>query len=197
METATERKFTMDGRRVLVLDAALQPVQIVTWQRAFVMLSAGKAHVHEGRKKRGPEIITYSRDGAVIGVRQDIRVPSIIQLGEIVPRHRQRVRFCRKNVIVGRDQCICQYCTQQFSTEDLTIDHVVPRSQGGQTCWENVVAACFRCNQKKAGRTPEQALMKLLKQPKRPHTVVETTVSMDIKNIPVEWHDYWGVTLDK
>lgn len=197
MQTETAKAPNMNGRRVLVLDAAYQAVQIVPWQRAFVMLAAGKASVVDGKKKRAPEVVTYSRDGAVIGVRGDIRIPSIIQLGEMVPIHKQRIRFCRRNVIVGRDKCICQYCEGSFPTEDLTIDHVVPKAQGGKTCWENVVAACFRCNQKKGGRTPEQAGMTLLRKPVKPRTVIETAIKMDITSIPPEWRDYWGVTLEK
>lgn len=196
METQQET-YSMHNRRVLVLDAALQPVQIVPWQRAFVMLAAGKASVVDGRKKRAPEVVTYSRDGAVIGVRKDIRVPSIIQLGEMIPRHKQRIRFCRKNVIVGRDKCVCQYCHKTFPTEDLTLDHVVPRSQGGTTCWENVVAACFSCNQHKGGRTPQEAGMELLRKPRKPHTIIETAIKMDITNVPPEWRDYWGIALEK
>jgi 5-methylcytosine-specific restriction endonuclease McrA len=71
----------------------------------------------------------------------------------------------RKNIIL-RDENICQYCGGDFHTDDLTMDHVVPKSQGGEKSWENIVASCKPCNQKKGNRTPEQAGMKLLKEPK-------------------------------
>lgn len=188
----------MDGRRVLVLDAAYQPIQIVNWQRAFVMLAAGKAEAVAGRKKQAPEVVTYSRDGAVIGVNRNIPVPSIIRLGETVPRWKARVRFCRKNVIVGRDRCVCQYCGKQFPTEDLTMDHVVPRSQNGQTRWENVVCACFNCNQKKGGRTPAEAGMKLIRVPKKPATVIDVSIKANLREVPSEWNDYyWNAELEK
>ncbi len=189
-------KFSMQGRRVLVLDAAYQPIQIVNWQRAFVMLAAGKAKYLDGEKKRAPEVVTYSRDGAVIGAKHDIRIPSIIQLGEMVPYWKTRVRFCRKNVIIGRDRCVCQYCTIQFPTEDLTIDHVIPRGQGGQTRWENVVCACFACNQKKANRTPVQASMELMRKPRKPSSVIDVSIKMNLREIPPEWNDYWSTELE-
>ena len=190
----TVQTFNMKDRRVLVLDSALQPVSIVPWQRAFCLLAAGEAHA-EKRGKKKPEVLVYSLDGAVIGVKRDIRVPSVIQLGDMIPRWRQRVRFCRKNVIVGRDGCVCQYCDKRFPTERLTLDHVLPRTQKGQTTWENVVTCCTECNQRKAGRTPEQAGMKLKRKPKRPDTVLEVSIRMDKRQMPEEWKDYWDVTL--
>jgi 5-methylcytosine-specific restriction endonuclease McrA len=177
----------MHNRRVLVLDAAYRPVSIVPWEDAFTKLA------EDSRAK----VVEFSRDGAVIGVRRDIRVPAVIQLGSVVKPHRQRVRFCRKNVIVGRDHCVCQYCGERLFTEDLTLDHVVPRAQGGQTCWENVVACCVPCNQKKANRTPEQARMKLLRKPSKPTHVIEVKISMDADDVPEEWKPYWDVTLSR
>ncbi len=81
-------------------------------------------------------------------------------------RH-QTVTFSRRNLF-KRDHSTCQYCACQPGTEELTIDHVLPRSQGGQTTWENCVLACVSCNAKKANRTPEQAMMKLRRAPVRP-----------------------------
>jgi 5-methylcytosine-specific restriction endonuclease McrA len=171
-------------RRVLVIDAAYQPICIVGWKRAVTKLFAGRA-----------EVVVYSKDGTVIG--RDFRLPAVIQLLDIVPRWKQRVRFCRKNVIVGRDRCICQYCGKRFSTEDLNIDHVVPRAQGGLTCWENVVASCIKCNDRKGPRTPAQASMKLIKRPGKPANLVEISIKTSLHQVPEEWADYWSVPLDK
>jgi 5-methylcytosine-specific restriction endonuclease McrA len=82
------------------------------------------------------------------------------------PRH-NAVTFCRRNVF-KRDHQTCQYCGARPGTEELTIDHVVPRAQGGLTNWENCVLACVPCNARKANRTPEQAGMKLRRHPTRP-----------------------------
>jgi len=171
---------TVESRRVLVIDAAFRPINVLSLRRALTKLFSGRA-----------EPVVYSQDGSVIG---QMRVPAVIQLISIIPPHRQRVRFCRKNVIVGRDRGLCQYCGSHFPTEELTLDHVVPRSQGGQTTWENVVACCIPCNQRKSNRMPEQARMKLLRKPVRPNTVVDVKVRMD-KDVPEEWKGYWTGTL--
>jgi 5-methylcytosine-specific restriction endonuclease McrA len=183
-----ERSFNMNGRRVLVLDAAFQPVGVVSWQRAFVLLCARQ------EQKRASTVIAYSKDGAVVGVRRDIPVPSIIQIGDVVPRWKQRVRFCRKSVF-ARDQFACQYCGRTFMSEDLTLDHVLPRAQGGTTTWENVACACMDCNQRKANRTPEQAGMRLLRKPKRPTQVMQIDVRADLRHVPPEWAEYWNTLL--
>jgi hypothetical protein len=188
---------TMSDRRVLVLDAGLQHVGIMSLKRAFVMLFAAENKAESDKKFRKPVVLEYSRDGAVVGAETKVPLPSVIQLGHLIPRHRRRARFCRKNVLVGRDRGICQYCFKKIVTEELTMDHVVPRVQGGQTTWENVVACCIPCNQKKAGRTPEQAHMKLLRRPTRPNALLDVTVRMDIMNVPEEWRDYWNVELTR
>jgi 5-methylcytosine-specific restriction endonuclease McrA len=84
---------------------------------------------------------------------------------EKVPK--TRVRFSRINIYT-RDQDTCQYCGKHRKRSELNLDHVKPRSQGGTTCWENVVCSCIECNLRKGGRTPEQAHMKLLRTPERP-----------------------------
>ena len=174
-------QVAIDTRRVLVIDAAFRPINVVGLKRALTKIFAGRA-----------EPIEFSRDGAVLG---KLRVPAVIQLGAIINPHRQRVRFCRKNVLVGRDRGICQYCTRGFPTEDLTLDHVIPRGQGGQTTWENVVASCIACNQRKANRTPAQAGMVLRRAPVRPRHIIEVKVRMDDRGVPEEWKDYWVGTL--
>lgn len=177
----------MDGRRVLVLDAGYRPVNVVSWEEAFTKIWSDPR----------VRVIEHSADGAVVGVHRDVRVPSVIVLGEVIVPHKQRIRFCRRNVIIGRDQGRCQYCGNFFMTEELSLDHVLPRALGGKTCWENVVAACIDCNQKKAARTPEQAGMTLLKKPVKPKNVILTKVKMNYQNVPKEWSLYWDWTLQK
>ncbi len=173
--------LAIETRRVLVIDAAFRPINVLPLRRALTKIFAGRA-----------EPVVYSHDGAVVG---SMRVPAVMQLLAIIPPHRQRVRFCRKNVIVGRDLGRCQYCGDHFKTEDLTLDHVTPRSHGGQTTWENVVAACIPCNQRKANRTPAHAGMKLLRAPVRPRQVIDVKIRMDKSGVPPEWKDYWTGTL--
>jgi 5-methylcytosine-specific restriction endonuclease McrA len=94
-------------------------------------------------------------------------VPRVILLLAYDRLPRRHVRFSRFN-IYSRDRNTCQYCGIVFSRTDLNLDHVVPRSQGGTSRWENVVCSCHACNRKKGGRTPEQAGMRLLRPPRRP-----------------------------
>jgi len=187
--------FRMEGRKVLVIDSTYNPVSIIPWKRAFTMIFAGIAQALVDKNVRPPEVVEYSADGAVVGVHRNIPVPAVIQLGTMVPRWRQRVRFCRKNVIVGRDRCVCQYCGVRFTTEELNLDHVVPRAQGGKTTWENVVASCVPCNNAKRDRTPGEAGMKLLRKPVKPASIIEVSVRMDMRSVPAEWLPYWDISL--
>ena len=100
-------------------------------------------------------------------VRFQIAVPRIIRLLGYEKLPRQDVKFNRRN-IYARDSSRCQYCGRRFSTTELSLDHVVPRSQGGKTSWDNIVCCCVKCNVKKGGRTPEQAAMKLITKPIKP-----------------------------
>lgn len=99
-----------------------------------------------------------------------IEVPRIIRLDcyDTIPK--RKVRLSRRN-IMERDDHVCQYCKEKKNQKDLNIDHVLPRSKGGQTKWTNLVTACFKCNGKKANRTPAEAGMKLLKKPKEPKII--------------------------
>lgn len=97
----------------------------------------------------------------------EMQVPRILRLTRFDKMLSQTVRFNRKNLFM-RDEHTCQYCGRQEPTNRLSLDHVVPRSHGGPTTWENIVCCCLRCNSRKGGRTPKQARMKLLKTPARP-----------------------------
>jgi len=97
----------------------------------------------------------------------ELRVPRIVRLTRFDRMPSQTVRFNRKNLF-ARDAYQCQYCGQTQPTNKLSLDHVVPRSHGGQTTWENIVCCCLKCNGRKGGRTPQQARMKLLSRPGKP-----------------------------
>lgn len=91
----------------------------------------------------------------------------------------------------------CQYCGHRFMTEELTFDHVVPRAKGGKTTWENILCACRSCNAMKGDRTVEQAGMKLITRPKKPHYLPIVTVAASRTRVPPEWLPYWTVELSK
>ena len=122
----------------------------------------------------------------------EIRLPSVVSLKTYVKPARNPA-FTRFNVFL-RDRFTCQYCG---SHEDLTFDHVVPRSKGGQTTWENIVVCCVPCNAKKGGRTPKQAGMKLLNHPQRPVWNLAFRLTIGIRQMPTSWRDYlyWNLEL--
>ncbi len=138
---------------VLVLNQSYEPLNICHARRALALVMAGKAEMLEDGL------------GYVHTSRAAYAIPSVIKLYYIVKRPRAERKLTRIAVF-HRDHFTCQYCGKE---NQLTIDHVIPRFQGGKHTWENVVAACTPCNRRKAGRTPEQANMKLKTTPAKPH----------------------------
>lgn len=131
-------------------------------------------------------------------VRFQIAVPRIIRLLGYDKLPRTTVKLNRRNIF-ARDHNRCQYCGKRSPTNELSIDHVVPRSQGGQTRWDNVVCACTRCNVRKGGRTPEQAHMHLITKPRRPARSPVLTFKLSDEKY-ASWKQfldfaYWNVEL--
>ena len=106
-------------------------------------------------------------DDWVRAVGYDLQAPRVIRLTECDRMPRSGLRFNRRNVF-ARDANRCQYCGEHFPMSELSLDHVVPRSRGGTTTWENIVCACVKCNVRKGGRTPHEARMQLIRHPARP-----------------------------
>jgi 5-methylcytosine-specific restriction endonuclease McrA len=132
-------------------------------------------------------------------VRLRIRVPEIIVLTDYdaVPRH--RVPFSRRN-ISQRDRHQCQYCGARPPMGDLTVDHVVPRSEGGRSTWENCVLACLRCNRRKANRTLIESGMRLLRAAREPHW--SPCLAIPLGKRRASWEQfvsesYWNVVLEE
>lgn len=131
-------------------------------------------------------------------VRFQVAVPKIVRLLGYDRLPRTDVKLNRRNLF-ARDNNVCQYCGRRFPTSELSVDHVVPRSQGGTTCWENVVCACVKCNVKKGGRTPEQAHLHLVTRPRRPRRSPVVTVKLSDAKY-ASWKQfldfaYWNVEL--
>jgi 5-methylcytosine-specific restriction endonuclease McrA len=158
--------------KVLVLNRSYLPVHITSVKRAFALLYQGVAHAVDEHYRtfdfdswRDLSVeLHHERLGVVGGF---IRVPRVLLLlaYERVPK--RHVRFSRFN-IYARDGNTCQYCGKRFARIELNLDHVIPRSRGGVSSWENVVCSCHTCNRRKGGRTPEEAGMHLIKRPRRP-----------------------------
>jgi 5-methylcytosine-specific restriction endonuclease McrA len=167
---------------VLFLDAEWRPLRIDSWQDAIADFFLGKV-----------EVVEYSRDRTIAGVGRTFPLPSVVRVVRRFHRARIHVRFSRLN-IYARDGFTCQYCAARLPTEDLTFDHVVPRSRGGGTSWENIVTCCVDCNAAKAARTPDEAGMKLLRRPRRPTFLPSITVKLG-GAVPPEWRPYWSGAL--
>ncbi len=131
--------------RVLVLNASYEPLQLVSIRRAVVLLLQEKAELVEAAEQR------LRAQGF------SLEVPIVIRLVRYIRIPRRMRLPCSRRGVLARDRETCQYCGVQPGRLHLTVDHVVPRSQGGLTTWDNVVAACRECNHRKGGRTPEEA----------------------------------------
>lgn len=160
---------------VLLLDSTYEPLKVIGWQRAIYLVFSGKAEVVEESEK---EVRSSSKSW---------KLPSVIrQLAKF--KRKGDVQFSRINIYM-RDGWTCQYCGKVKATRELTFDHVIPRCHGGKTNWTNIVAACRRCNDVKADQTPQQARMKLIREPVQPKWLPAQMV-IRMKSIPEEWKSY-------
>jgi 5-methylcytosine-specific restriction endonuclease McrA len=167
--------------KVLVLNKLYMAVRVVSARRAFVLLAKNLAEVIsvENGRYLNYDFVSWQeisllqkefekdRHDWVRTVRLDLAVPRIVRLFGYDRLPREDVKLNRRNLF-ARDRNQCQYCGKHFPTSDLSIDHVLPRTQGGGESWENLVCACIWCNAKKGGRTPDQAGMRLVRASKRP-----------------------------
>lgn len=140
-------------RRALVLNQNYEPLNVCSVRRAFVLVFHGKAEVLE------------NGDTPILGASEHYDTPSVIRLHHFVRRPHPRPHLSRREVF-ARDLERCQYCGRRGG--DLTLDHVLPKHRGGPHVWENLVTACRACNHRKGGRTPQEARMDLLAEPRRP-----------------------------
>jgi len=138
---------------VLVLNASYEPINVCAARRALVLVLKGVAAAEEESAH------------AVHSPRRSLRLPSVIRLLEYRRIPHQTRALSRKNILM-RDRYTCQYCLRTLPSAELTLYHVVPRSRGGESAWENLVACCHPCNNRKGSRTPEEAGMKLSRQPR-------------------------------
>ena len=171
---------------VLVLNKFYQAIRVVNVKRAFSLLAKDLAEVvHIETDVAGQSIWQnldlaewtqlsqlkreFEPDGHdwLHTVRFAIAVPRIIRLLGYDKLPRQDVKFNRRNIF-ARDHNKCQYCGKRFHTSELSLDHIIPRSQQGKTSWDNIVCCCIKCNVKKGGRTPEQAHLHLITKPIKP-----------------------------
>ena len=167
------------GGRVLVLNASYEPINVCTIRRATVLVLKSRAEILERKQ------------GELRSERLALERPCVIRLVRYVriPRDVHRRKITRKAVL-ARDSWTCQYCGHQ--AHGLTVDHVMPRSRGGESVWENIVASCAPCNRKKGSRTPHEARMHPSRKPKPPGPTVFIRIASP--RIPETWTAYLPAT---
>ena len=198
---------------VLVLNKLFMAIHIISVRRAFCLLCKELAEVVSLEGDRFTtydftswrELSTYREqffgdedDDWVRTISSEIQVPRVIRLLDYDRLPKQTVKFNRRNIF-ARDHNLCQYCGKKYPTAELSLDHVVPRSQGGLNTWENIVCACVSCNVRKGGRTPKQAHMTLIRKPEKPKRSPLLCLKLSQKKYQ-SWQQfldaaYWNVEL--
>ena len=161
---------------VLVLNQNYEPLNVCRARRAVVLLYQSKAEMLEDGV------------GYIHTARSDFRVPSVIRLPYLVKRPFRTGRKLSRLEVFNRDNYSCQYCGKE--TRHLTLDHVIPRYRGGPHTWENLVSACVSCNRRKAGKTPEEAGMKLRRPPATPRGNRFSYIPRHYLEARQEWQRY-------
>ena len=166
--------------RTLVLNSTYEPLLIVSWKRAIRLLFQDKVEV----------VAEYERH--IHSVSLKMRLPSVLRLQRYVKHHRfhRHVKFTRSN-LYARDRYCCQYCGNRRVAQDLTYDHVLPVSKGGEKSWENIVTCCVSCNRRKGSRTPNEAGLRLMKAPQAPAGFPQKVyLVLSQAKAPDSWHSY-------
>ncbi|MGI9516744.1 MAG: HNH endonuclease [Pirellulaceae bacterium] len=179
---------------VLVLNRFYMPVHVVPVRRGIVMLYRELAeviHVEDGQyfnydfyawleisEFMATEVDLDQRREFIRSVSFQIEVPRVVRLYHYDKVPRQTLRFNRRNLF-ARDNHRCQFCETHYPASQLSFDHVLPRSRGGKTTWENVVCSCLKCNGRKGDRTPEEAGMQLVRKPVRPRHNPMLSIKLD------------------
>jgi 5-methylcytosine-specific restriction endonuclease McrA len=183
--------LSLENSPALVLNADFQPLSyfplsLWSWQDSVKAVFLDRVNV----------VSEYER--TIRSPSWEMRLPSVISLKEYISLSR-RPAFTRFNVFL-RDRFTCQYCAADFASEDLTFDHVIPRSLGGRTVWANVVAACEPCNLKKANRLPMQSGVYPITTPRPPTNfeLRERGRAFPPNHLHESWRDflYWDTELD-
>jgi len=197
---------------VLVLNRLWQAVNVIAARRAFSLLASGHASVVHAEEDSFQvfgmmDWVDFSRHNPplkememVCTPRFPIRVPRVILLSVFDKVPKKELKLTRKNVF-ERDKYQCQYCGKRLPSEELNLDHVIPRAHGGKTTWENIVCSCIKCNSHKRNRLPHEANLRLVRKPSKPSWRPVVALAARGKK-QEEWKHfidvaYWNVELDQ
>ena len=200
-------RFALLERPALVLNRSWTPIQVTSAREAICLVAKGSALIIEPETYETHDLRTWAdlsrakarfENETIRSPRLAIVPPEVILLKIYAGQGERSVIFSRKNLF-KRDRYTCQYCGAQPGPELLTIEHVLPRSKGGVSTWENCVLACVPCNKRKADRTPEQAGMKLRTAPRKPSW--KTLAQVPPRERRESWEQflsraYWEVELE-
>jgi len=167
----------MTVRDTLLLDQGYQPLRVIPWQRALCMHFVGKVEV----------VSQHTWEVRSVSLRYP--APAVVRLLRTVKVRPLYVRFSRENVYL-RDGHQCQYCGKPCRNDELTLDHILPRSRGGRTTWKNIVTACVECNRIKGRATPDEAAMPLRNEPHRPRWLAPRVFQLGEEKLPDAWLDW-------
>ncbi len=162
---------------VLVLNTTYEPINICNIKRAVILLFKDDA------------VVLENYDKFIHSPSKKIKAPAVIKLKEYVKIPHKKVVLTRKNILI-RDKYTCQYCGKRFPASELTIDHIIPKSKGGLTKWDNVVACCKKCNEKKGHRSPWDANMTLVRKPSAPTYIYFLHIVKHIGSNNKPWQKY-------
>ena len=213
MPTMNPKTYSPLESSVLVLNKMFMAVHVISVRRAFCLLAKQQAEVvsvEEGQYlsydfESWAELSAFraqffrdENDDWVRTPTVEIQAPRVVRLLEYDKVPRQAVKFNRRNIF-ARDNNQCPACGRKFIMSELSLDHVVPRSQGGGTTWENIVCACVECNVRKGGRTPRQANLTLIRKPEKPKRSPMLNMKLNQKKYHT-WQSfldsaYWSVEL--
>jgi 5-methylcytosine-specific restriction endonuclease McrA len=165
-------------KSALVLTAAMVPHKIYVWHKSVCAALSGDV-----------DVLEEYEDETISGPSLSIQNPAVLRIRKSMVKTKKRACFSRGNVYSYYGHR-CQYCGVRFKARDLNYDHVMPRHRGGPTDWNNVVPSCYSCNERKGGRTPEEAGMKLLRLPSQPSSLPIVGVIALPRHVPEIWLPY-------
>jgi 5-methylcytosine-specific restriction endonuclease McrA len=160
-----------------LLNASFEPLNVIGWRRAVKLVVLEKAEIVEASAHEVHSVSTR------------MSVPSVVRLTSFVRFRRREAKFSRRNIYT-RDDFRCQYCGDRPPAQELTCDHVMPRSRGGRTEWSNIVTCCVPCNRRKGGRTPTEAGLRLVRTPAQPTWLWGVQNRFASRRPPKAWHAY-------
>jgi hypothetical protein len=190
--------MTTKHKNCLILNVDYSPIGIVAWQRAMIWFMK----IQEEPQYSSIDILDFHNNEYICGTNnKKFPLPAVIKTKFYLKLHKnQYVNFSRKNLFI-RDNYTCQYCGQTMAPNQLTYDHIIPKSKWNHnypaTCWTNITTACYSCNRKKGNKTPQQANMKILSSPHRPtiqpkYLPIVSHLSRIDTEIPEIWRRYIG-----